>query len=55
MLILGIVLLVVGLLVPGLHILFIIGVILAIIGAVLLVAPGLGINGGRPLGGRRYY
>lgn len=55
MLILGIVLIVVGLLVPQLHVLFTIGIILAVIGLVLLLAPSLGLNGGRPLGGRRYY
>ncbi|ACH62092.1 hypothetical protein MYRNA_91 [Mycobacterium phage Myrna] len=55
MLILGIILIVVGLLVPSLHVLFTIGVILAVIGLVLLVLPGIGVNGGRPIGGRRWY
>ncbi len=55
MLILGIILIVVGLIVPTLHVLFTIGLILAIIGAILFVAPSLGLNGGRPIGGRRYY
>ena len=54
-LVLGIILIVLGLLVPTLAILFKIGLVLAVIGAVLLVAPSLGLNGGRPLGGRRYY
>ncbi len=54
MLLLGIILLVVGYLLP-LPILVTIGAILAVIGAILLIAPALGLNGGRPLGGRRYY
>lgn len=43
---LGIVLLVLALLIPALHVLFWIGVILAVLGAVLMV---------RPVGGRRWY
>jgi len=46
MVILGVILIVLGLLVPGLSVLFTIGVILAIAGCVLLLV--------RP-GGRRYY
>lgn len=51
MLILGIILIVVGLLVPKLAVLFTIGLILGIIGLVLLV---LG-QAGHAVGGRRWY
>jgi hypothetical protein len=51
MLILGVVLLLIGLLF-GIQILWIIGLILAILGAVLLVSGGMY---NRPVGGRRYW
>lgn len=51
MLILGIILIIVGLLVPQIAVLFTIGIILAIIGLVLLA---LG-HAGRPVGGRTWY
>jgi hypothetical protein len=51
MIILGIILIVVGLLIPGLHILFTIGAILAVIGLVLLLLHGAG----HGLGGRHYW
>lgn len=52
MIILGLILLILGLLVGGLHILFVLGVILLIIGLVLAVAGGTG----HAIGGRsRWY
>lgn len=51
MLILGLVLLIVGLLVPQLAVLETIGIVLLIIGAVLWAAG----FAGRPVGGRRYW
>lgn len=51
MLLLGIALILLALLVPGLHVLFVIGLILAVIGLVLIVAGGVG----HPVGGRRYW
>ncbi|ACH62544.1 hypothetical protein Cali_87 [Mycobacterium phage Cali] len=50
MLVLGIILLLLGYLL-GVHVLFVIGGILAAVGALLLVLGGLG----RPVGGRRYW
>ncbi|WNT44687.1 hypothetical protein SEA_YASSIFIED_88 [Mycobacterium phage Yassified] len=50
MLVLGIILLFLGYLL-GVHVLFVIGGILAAVGALLLVLGGLG----RPVGGRRYW
>lgn len=51
MIILGIILLVVGLLVHGLHLLFVIGGILLAVGLILAL---LGATG-RSIGGRRHY
>jgi len=51
MLILGLILLIVGLLVPALSVLETIGIILLIIGAVLWFAG----YAGHPVGGRRYW
>lgn len=50
-LIIGVALIVIGLLVPKLAVLFTIGIILAIIGVVLIIAEGYG----HPVGGRRWY
>lgn len=50
MLILGVVLLVVGFLV-GIHLLWVIGAILAVVGGVLLIAGATG----HQIGGRRYW
>lgn len=52
MLILGIILIVIGAVVPKVAVLFTIGLILAIIGLVLMVLPTVG---GPTLGGRRWY
>jgi membrane-bound ClpP family serine protease len=51
MIILGVILLIIGLLVPGLSILFTIGIIVLIIGLVLLIVGQF--HG--PVGGRRYW
>ena len=51
MLAIGIVLIVLALLVPVLHVLFWIGVVLAVIGLVLLLLS----FSGREVGGRRWY
>lgn len=51
MLLLGLILLIVGLVVPGLHALFIVGLILLIVGAALLL---LG-TAGHPVGGRSWW
>lgn len=51
MIVLGVLLLIVGLLVAGLHVLFWIGVVLLVIG---LVFGGLG-AAGRPVGGRAHW
>lgn len=51
MILLGLFLLVLALIVPALHVLFWIGVIVALIGLALLLAGGTG----RPVGGRRYW
>ena len=51
MIVLGILLLVVGLLVAGLHILFTLGIVLIIIGVILELSGGLGY----PIGNRRHY
>lgn len=51
MLILGLVLLLVGYLIPQLSILTTIGLVLLVVGAVLWLAGSLG----RPVGGRRYW
>lgn len=54
MLILGLILLVVGYFL-GIHLLYVVGGILALVGLILWVAPAIGLNGGRPVGGRRWY
>lgn len=51
MIILGIVLIVAALLLPALHVLFVIGVILLVVGLLLLLMGGIG----HPVGGRRWY
>jgi len=51
MIVLGIVLLVIGLLVPALHILWTLGVVLLVIGAILWIMGSVG----RPVAGRRYW
>jgi hypothetical protein len=48
---LGIILLILGIVVPGLYILKTLGIILLIIGVVFLVLGSTG----RPVGGRRYW
>lgn len=50
MIVLGIILLIVGYLLP-LHLLFVIGAILVVVGAVLWLLGSTG----RPVGGRRYW
>ena len=50
MLILGVILLVLGFLL-GIHLLWILGAILAVVGVVFLIAGGTG----RAIGGRRYW
>lgn len=49
--VLGIILIIIGLLVGGLHILFTIGVIVAVIGLVLLLIGSTG----HPVGGRNHW
>jgi hypothetical protein len=49
--VLGLILLIIGLVVGGLHILFIIGVILLIVGLVLAILGGTG----RAVGGRKHW
>jgi hypothetical protein len=49
--ILGLILLIIGLVVGGLHILFVIGLILLIIGVILAILGGMG----RAVGGRRHW
>lgn len=51
MLALGIIFILFGLLLPGLHVLFTIGVILAIVGAVFYILGSTG----RPVGGHRHW
>lgn len=51
MIILGLILLIIGAVVPGLGILFTIGIIVLAIGLVLLLLGGIG----HPVGGRRWY
>lgn len=51
MIILGIALIAAGLLVPALHVLFILGVILLVVGIALLALGGMG----RPVAGRRHF
>ncbi len=51
MIILGLILLIIGLVIGGLHILFVIGLILLIIGLVLAVLGAMG----RAVGGRRHW
>ena len=51
MIILGLILLIIGLVVGGLHILFVIGLILLIIGVILAILGGMG----RAVGGRRHW
>jgi hypothetical protein len=51
MIVLGIILLVIGLLVGGLHILFVLGLILLVIGVILALIGAAG----REVGGRRHW
>lgn len=51
MIVLGLILLIVGLLVAGLHVLFTIGIILLVIGLVLALAGA----GGHAVGGRTHW
>jgi hypothetical protein len=51
MIVLGIILLVIGLLVSGLHILFVLGLILLVIGVILALLGAAG----REVGGRRHW
>lgn len=51
MIVLGLILLLVGLLVAGLHVLFVIGLIVLVVGLVLLAAGATG----NAVGGRRYW
>jgi hypothetical protein len=51
MIILGIILLVLGLLVPAIHFLLFIGLVVLVIGAVLAIAG----FAGREIGGRKHY
>jgi hypothetical protein len=48
---LGLILLILGLVIGGLHVLFVIGVILLIVGLVLAVLGGMG----REVGGRKHW
>jgi hypothetical protein len=49
--VLGLILLIIGLIVGGLHILFVIGLILLIVGVILAILGGMG----REVGGRRHW
>ncbi len=51
MIVLGLILLIIGLVVAGLHVLFVIGAILLIVGLVLAVLGGTG----RAVGGRKHW
>jgi hypothetical protein len=51
MIVLGLILLIIGLVVGGLHVLFVIGLVLLIIGVVLALLGGAG----RQVGGRRHW
>jgi membrane-bound ClpP family serine protease len=51
MITLGVVLLVIGFLVPGLHVLWTIGVLLLVVGVVLWILGSMG----RAVGGRKHY
>ena len=51
MITLGVVLLVIGFLVPGLHVLWTIGAILLVVGVVLWILGSMG----RAVGGRKHY
>jgi hypothetical protein len=51
MIVLGVILLIIGFVVPALHILWVIGVILLVIGAVLFIMG----RAGRAVGGRRHW
>jgi hypothetical protein len=51
MIVLGLILLIIGLLVAGLHVLFVIGLILLVIGVVLALLGAAG----RQVGGRRHW
>lgn len=51
MIVLGVILLIIGLVVPALHILWTIGIILIVVGAVMWLLGSIG----RPVAGRRHY